>query len=76
MAAVTSQDRCPPDGVGRSWKDFIDGGVEGVSKTVVLEGGKRVELHWVDGHEREFSLKWLRDHSDGFFHTSTKQRKV
>ena len=76
MSAVTAQYRRPVDGVERSWKNFLNGGVEGVSETVVLEGRQRVKLHWVDGHESVFSLKWLRDHSDGSFHTSTKQRKV
>ena len=76
MAAETAQTPRPPDGVDRSWKQFLDGGFDGVSEAVVLQGGYRVKLYWVDGHESEFSLKWLRDHSDGSFNVSTKQRKV
>lgn len=78
MTPVAAQDRGSSNGVDAvsSWKRFLDGGKDGVSKVVVLEGGHRVKLSWVDGHESQFSLKWLRDHSDGSFHVKTKQRNV
>ena len=77
MAPVAAHTTRSPNGVGPfSWKTFLDGGSKGVSEVVVLQGKKRVELSWVDGHSSEFSLEWLRDHSDGSFHVNTKQRKV
>ena len=77
MVSETARTRRSPNGVGDlSWKRFLDGGSEGISEVVVLAGGHRVKLTWADGHESDFSLKWLRDHSDGSFEVTTKQRKV
>ena len=65
------------DGAGDlSWKRFLDGGSQGVSEAAVLDEGRRVKLSWVDGHESEYSLIWLRDNSDGSFHAITRQREV
>ena len=77
MAHATAQTTRSPNDVGaHAWKRFTDGGLSGVSEAVILEGGQRVKLSWADGHESEFSLKWMRDHCDGSFHVNTKQRKV
>lgn len=59
-----------------AWKRYLDGGLRGVSEAVVLEGGRRVKLSWVDGHESHFSLKWLRDHSSASYNVATIQREV
>lgn len=59
-----------------TWSQFLEDGSKGVSGAAVHEGGHRVKLSWVDGHESEFSLKWLRDHSTGAFNSHTKQREV
>lgn len=59
-----------------TWAQFLEGGAKGVSGAVVHEGGRRVKISWVDGHESEFSLKWLRDHRAGAFNSHTKQREV
>lgn len=77
MAPNGSQAEGSSDGAGGlSWKGFLDGGSKGVKEAVVLDEGRRVKLCWVDGHESEFSLVWLRDNSDGSFHPTTKQREV
>ena len=77
MAPTTAQTVRSPSVVGAlAWKRFIDGGSGGVSEAVILEGGQRVKLSWADGHESEYSLKWMRDHCDGSFHVNTKQRQV
>lgn len=77
--AIASPQAGPPSNgvVGDlSWKSFLAGGSEGVKEAIIMEGGHGVKLSWADGHESEFLLKWLRDHSDGSFHPSTMQRKV
>ena len=78
MAAVNAQLRHPYNGMvgDYSWTSFLDGGSQGVSEVVIVAGGHRVKLSWVDGHESEFSLKWLRDHSNTSFNVNTKQREV
>lgn len=77
MAPNGSQTGGSSNGAGDiSWKRFLDGGSQGVSEATVLDEGRRVKLSWVDGHESEFSLIWLRDNSDGSFHAITKQREV
>lgn len=77
MATSIVQPRRSSDELGDlSWKRFLDGGSEGVEEAVVLKGGHRVKLSWRDGHESEFSVKWLRDHGDGSINAITNQRTV
>eukprot|EP00752_Nemacystus_decipiens_P009969 g8891.t1 len=62
-----------------SWELFLQGGLAGASQARVQQepGGKcRVLVSWKDGHESEFSTKWLRDHSAEAFNTHTHQREV
>ena len=78
MAAANAQLGQPYSGVvgDSSWTRFLDGGLQGISKAVVTEGGHKVKLSWADGHQSEFSLKWLRAHSNASFNVNTKQREV
>ena len=77
MAGVIAQSPGSSNGADElTWKRFIDGGIQGISEAVVVPGGHRVNISWMDGHESVFSLKWLRDHSNGSFNVNTKQREV
>lgn len=58
------------------WMRYLAGGSSGISRVVVRDGGRRVQLSWVDGHESEFSSKWLEDHCTGAFNPHTRQRQV
>lgn len=61
------------------WEHFLRGGLDGISQAAVQQhgqGGDRVQLFWKDGHESEFSSKWLSDHATNAFNPHTKQRQV
>ncbi|CAM9549273.1 unnamed protein product [Scytosiphon promiscuus] len=61
------------------WERFLRGGLDGISRTAVRrqgQGGTRLQISWNDGHESEFSSKWLRDHATDAFNPHTKQRQV
>lgn len=67
--------RCTPN----SWERFVQGGLAGASDARVQQeqgGTRRVQVSWEDGHESEFSTKWLRDHSPEAFNPHTRQREV
>lgn len=77
MGDVTAQSLSSSNGADDlTWRRFIEGGFKGISEATVVQGGHRVKISWLDGHESVFSLKWLRDHSDGSFNVNTKQREV
>lgn len=62
-----------------SWERFLQGGLAGASHARVQgqpDGTSRVRVSWEDGHESEFSTKWLRDHAAEAFNPHTKQREV
>lgn len=62
------------------WQRFLQGGLDGISQAEVQTqqdgGGERVRISWADGHESEFSAKWLRDHCTEAVNPHTKQRQV
>lgn len=61
------------------WERYLQGGLAGASNARVQQqqgGEMRVQVSWEDGHESEFSTKWLRDHSAEAFNPHTKQREV
>ena len=69
------QDQSTPN----SWERFLQGGLAGASHARVRQrqgGRSRVCVSWEDGHESEFSTKWLRDHAAEAFNPHTKQREV
>lgn len=73
--ATQVQDKSTPN----SWERFLQGGLAGASHARVQQrqgGRSRVWVSWEDGHESEFSTKWLRDHAAEAFNPHTKQREV
>lgn len=66
-----------------AWQRYLAGASAGVESLVVVGRGEgnisesdRVKILWGDGHESEFSGKWLRDHCPTAFNRDTKQREV
>lgn len=62
-----------------NWRSYLAGGALGVERLIVSgERGKgdMIKVFWKDGHESEFSGKWLQDHSSTIFNPETLQREV
>lgn len=59
-----------------AWKSFVAAGSLGLARVEVHQARDRVKLWWIDGHESEFSLKWIRDNSPDSFSGETYQREV
>lgn len=74
--SLTKSGNCADRIIDRSnpWNRYLAAGASGISRTVV--DGQKITLSWTDGHQSEFSFKWLRDHCADAFNPRTKQREV